>query len=1022
MEQAGGSFLRSFAMSLFPEVALAQTAMGEIEGRPAPVSRRQCIGGANAGNLCNQNSDCPGSSCQPTNIFNVTVAVRFNASAAQLTQIQNAFSGASQVLFDATDGQAQFGQVSIFNNSTGSNGHFWINSAGGCSADTGSWGSYSGGNVSIGVGAATGANGPSCIAHEFVHLTYDARDEYEARVAGCGALNGSAMCPDPTQGPNSTAAEACLMECCGRIGSELCWGQAVADNLAAGNHDAGNLTEQSVCRATRSCWDQVGWSWPNTHLVPAGAPDPGTGGQVHTPVVFVQPPSNARLVMVLDRSGSMSLDTPTRLAQLQTAALDVVDMAENGVELGIVSFAGTASDDKTVTALGANRNAWTTPVNNLTATGATNVGDGLQHAYDMIIAAGGVTGSTGVILMTDGVNNRPSGMAATDLQNKIDLLLMNNIPVWVTCTGDDLGLDSQCAEIASGTNGSYVDSSDAADLPERFVGFYEQIAGRSPTKSVRGSAKGTDEPLAFLVEPGARVATFTVQWTDPNTEAVVLVLDPSGQTLQTLDIKQGRYLRVLKPAPGIWNVRIDFSGSFPADEEYVVKTYVDNPRVNALAALRHPVIQPGDPFEICSQPILEVPLNGLSISGHVETPAGNRIPIFLFDDGGLQSSSLDELADDGKYCATLTDTQERGAYVFHLNVVAKGAAAVVHEHPGIEFIAPEVVDFERLIELSGTVVDRPRKQSTELWNFEGKAEGGRIAATINGCLVAISTEPGQTAEEVAEKFAAAINENECLKAQGITATATGGIVSVSGLDIEVSDTIITDQGIRHETIPTLPVQDFATAVRCGDSLTEVIFVQGADTLPKTAASAVFRSQQGEALDAKSVELTPNSTTSVLFKGEKGLEVGHVETVVSPGVVVSEIIRLTVPGVGELPPIGVPPSPACERPVVALKKNAELDTGVALANTTGENASCDWSIYSGTEGSLVGMGNTSVPPLGQVQFFPLNDPSLPKLSLPFEGNIQYECSAPVHPFSLFQRQQDGALFSNAAGCLSESPAP
>ena len=117
------------AVILIPEVVVAQSAMGEIEGRPAPVSRRQCIGGSNAGSLCNQNSDCPGSSCQPTNIFNVTVAVRFNASVAQLVQIQNAFSGASQVLFDATDGQAQFGQVSIFNNSTGSNGHFWITAA-----------------------------------------------------------------------------------------------------------------------------------------------------------------------------------------------------------------------------------------------------------------------------------------------------------------------------------------------------------------------------------------------------------------------------------------------------------------------------------------------------------------------------------------------------------------------------------------------------------------------------------------------------------------------------------------------------------------------------------------------------------------------------------------------------------------------------------------------------------------------------------------------------------------------------
>ena len=64
------------------------------------------------------------------------------------------------------------------------------------------------------------------------------------------------------------------------------------------------------------------------------------------------------------------------------------------------------------------------------------------------------------------------------------------------------------------------------------------------------------------------------------------------------------------------------------------------------------------------------------------------------------------------------------------------------------------------------------------------------------------------------------------------------------------------------------------------------------------------------------------------------------------------------------------------------------------------------MYAGTEGTLVGMGATIVPPLGQTQSFPLNAPSLPPLSLPFEGNIQYECDIPVHPFSLFPFPEKG----------------
>ena len=143
-----------------------------------------------------------------------------------------------------------------------------------------------------------------------------------------------------------------------------------------------------------------------------------------------------------------------------------------------------------------------------------------------------------------------------------------------------------------------------------------------------------------------------------------------------------------------------------------------------------------------------------------------------------------------------------------------------------------------------------------------------------------------------------------------------------------------------------------------------------------------------------------------------------EASVSPGVVASEIIYLDIPELGDIPPIGVPPSPVCSKPVIALKLNDELNTGAALANTTSQEASCDWSIFSGTEGSLVGMGTTFVPALGQTQFFPLNDPSIPKLALPFNGNIEFQCSPSVHAFSLFQVAQTGALISNAAGCLPE----
>ena len=79
----------------------------------------------------------------------------------------------------------------------------------------------------------------------------------------------------------------------------------------------------------------------------------------------------------------------------------------------------------------------------------------------------------------DGLNNQPEPQATADLdlQTKISDLLADGIPVYATCTGSDRGPDPQCAEIAIGTGGHYVDSDSAARLPEVLVGFHERIAG-----------------------------------------------------------------------------------------------------------------------------------------------------------------------------------------------------------------------------------------------------------------------------------------------------------------------------------------------------------------------------------------------------------------------------------------------------------------------------------------------------------------------------------------------------------------
>lgn len=665
------SLLASFSLT-----AAAQTSQGELEGRPAPVNLRRCVGGANAGALCNQDSVCPGSICRPRNIFNPSVAVYFNATNTQLDDIRTALTDGSATLFDVTDGQAEFGRVTIFNNAPAStaadikiqpasNDTWW-------NANTGNW--RVGGSVNVSINYISGvSNLGGVVAHEFVHLAFDPRDEYESRAAGCLALAGNDSCPS-----GASNATSCLMD---GNGSELCWGQATTMSTAAGNHDSDNSTEQSRCRSNRSCWDQVVWSYPNTFLKPAAAPDPAANGATATPPIFNVLSGPARVVLVLDQSGSMALETPTRMERLITAAKDFVTLAPAGTELGIVSFATDFVAEKTMGALGADRSDWIDFIDALTPTTRTNIGAGLDRARTQISGAGGVTGSTFVVLMTDGLNNEPAPPATAQaaLDTAVAALLADGIPVHVTCTGADLGLQSQCSEIALGAGGTYVDSATAAELPLSFIeiaarGFgFERIgewseARRADFKRLRGpDAKaaaswiggtlGTGDTARFRVERGSRQVMFTVQWPGTEREARATLVAPDGRKHKMLAMPQGLYARVKGPKEGVWRVQLASAVKQPT-----LRAYSENPSASVAVGVRRAQVEPGQPITFFAYPragakALSHPLR--RVEATLRRPDG-KLDRIVFSDQGRADG--DDVADDGVFTAVYQKTDLRGAY------------------------------------------------------------------------------------------------------------------------------------------------------------------------------------------------------------------------------------------------------------------------------------------------------------------------------------------------------------------------
>ncbi len=698
--------------------ASAQTAQGELEGRPAPVARRKCIGGASSGQLCNGSADCPGGTCPDRNVFNLSVSVHFNATAAELTSIQNMISKASEILFDVTDGQAQFGRVTIHDNAFSTTDadiriHPATNETWWSTSQAGSW--QVGGNINVSINHVTGDSAPGeSLAHEFIHYAFDARDEYEARAPGCGMVTVAASCPDATTiGGGETS---CLMDSGGvsveSTFTELCWGQGDPGDLGdvgAGNHDATNVTEQSVCRDNRSCWEQVVWSWPNTFTLPAGAPDPDANGATVDPTQFLITNDTIRVVLVLDESGSMMLESPSRMQRLQVAANDFVTLAENGAEVGIVSFASDAEpasgrENLAIAPLGANRNAWTTAIANLAPSTMTNIGAGLQRGKDLIDAAGGVTGNTFVVLMTDGLNNRPSPQSAADadLSDKVQLLLDAGIPVFVTCTGSDVGLESQCAEIAAGTGGMYVDSAEAAQLPQAFADFHERITGREAIASHSGKLSALKKSTIY-VEKGSESATFTLAWHDPATQAGMTAIDPAGARHRTLPMPQGRYLRVPKPMPGVWQFVIDAGGP---DSRATLRGYSRNPISSLTGGVRKATLKPGEPLHVYAFPRSEggaVSHPTQTIRALITLPDGSVDSFELHDQGRSVGAGEDDTADDGAFSGFYKNTKLPGGYTILLQARVDEWAQSYDRKKRDELLRSPL--FERELQLAAAVRD-----------------------------------------------------------------------------------------------------------------------------------------------------------------------------------------------------------------------------------------------------------------------------------------------------------------------------
>lgn len=542
--------------------------------------------------------------------FDLVLSVRHNANAARILEWEQSFRRASEILYDATDGQMQFGRLYVANNSRGS-------AEADCFLMELDGGSFT--TVPIpGLGTVDlhtilmgdERRKPFIVIHEFAHYAYGVWDEYE----------------DATRCTNDTGTGACIME----------WGAGQGDQLAADgtlipglisefcvpdNHDPDEGTEQHAMNG-ESCWETMVGAFPDLTMPAAlpGAPEPAG----HDAVEWIVLADVSRFSLVLDRSGSMA--TGNAIAGVRYGAdYWVRFLAQTGDELSVIQYNHAVTDilDNTLLTAATDLDPTLDDIAAITATGSTNIGGALQSGMEQILSPGQQAATQVLILFSDGLHN-----TGTNPTTVLPDLVESGVRAYTVGFGP--GADQDLLQtIAEETGGRFeqIDAApDSMDAQLEIQNYLIEVSGevrdgsgivtmvpglldepgeamareareRSAIRySAADLAKVKKWPFRYLsrpvgtdhkawIEKGSQRATFVVSHrldtevalhlvrpdgsvVDPATDSSVTFVDPKGIPYTFYTIR--------KPKPGMWVMRVS-RGQTRGRIPYKVFAFSDNP-------------------------------------------------------------------------------------------------------------------------------------------------------------------------------------------------------------------------------------------------------------------------------------------------------------------------------------------------------------------------------------------------------------------------------------------------------------
>lgn len=180
-----------------------------------------------------------------------------------------------------------------------------------------------------------------------------------------------------------------------------------------------------------------------------------TGHEIDTFTLEKSDDNSLAICFVLDRSGSMQGD---RIANAKNAISQFVGNVDEGIQMGLVTFAGDASIDAALTESKAAINGL---VGNVVASGGTNIASGLEMGANILQ---GFSGRKVIVLLSDGADGNASA-----IDSVLGTLAGQDIPVYsIGLSGAD---NSYMQNIADTTGGTFI----AAEGSGELYGIYSII-------------------------------------------------------------------------------------------------------------------------------------------------------------------------------------------------------------------------------------------------------------------------------------------------------------------------------------------------------------------------------------------------------------------------------------------------------------------------------------------------------------------------------------------------------------------